>query len=79
MKYFRLIKANRPKNKVWVRVSKKVSKKAVVRNKLKRQVKEIIRTLDRDLSPYIISVLPAAKGVEFTKLKTDLVKTIKHH
>ena len=79
MNYFRIIRARHPKDKVWIRVSKKVSKRAVDRNKLKRQVREIIRPIDKDLSPYIISVSPSTKGVDFNTLKAHLLRTIDKH
>ena len=73
---FKIIKSKSDKKKVWIRVSKKVSKKAVVRNKLRRQVREIIRDYPKDLSSYIISVLPYAKDTEFKKLKVKLLKKL---
>lgn len=67
------------KDKLWIRVSKKVSKKAVIRNKLRRQVREIVRTEfpNRDMSDTIISVLPEAKDVPFAKLKENLLKRLR--
>ena len=52
MRYLSMYLAKKPKNKVWIRVSKKVSKKAVVRNKVKRRIREAIR--DLNLNPLLI-------------------------
>lgn len=75
-KYFKITKAKKPKDKVWIRISKKVSKKAVERNKLRRQVREMIKKSPRDLSMYIISVKPAAKDKSFKTLKSYLIREI---
>lgn len=73
---FRITKSKLDKEKVWIRVSKKVSKSAVVRNKLRRQVREIIKDFPKDLSSYIISVLPYAKTAKFKKLESSLLKKL---
>jgi len=60
-------------------VSSKVSKKAVVRNKIKRRLREIIRlNLSRIKSGYdfIIIASPFAKEVDFQNLKEDLEKAL---
>lgn len=73
-RYFRITVAEKPKDKIWVRVSKKVSKRAVDRNKLRRQVKEMLRELNIDYSQYVISVFPQALGKSYKALKKDLRK-----
>lgn len=59
-------------------VSKKVSPKAVVRNKLKRRTSEVIRlNLERFQSKdLIITILPQAVGKDFKELDTDLVEIL---
>lgn len=60
-------------------VSKKVSKLAVKRNKLKRRLKEIYR-LNRHILPIdtwlIIRAKPDASGVSFYELQTELIHLI---
>lgn len=74
---FKVITSKLNKDKVWIRVSKKVSKKAVDRNKLRRQIKEIVRNYPKDLSKYIISVMPLAKVADFKTLKKNLLNKLK--
>lgn len=59
-------------------VSKKLGN-AVVRNKLKRQVKDIIdkSKLHFKSKDYIIILKKSAVGTEYLKLKEDLVKLLK--
>ena len=65
------------KDKLWIRISKKVSKRAVDRNRLRRQVREIVReTTKLDLSPYIITVKKQALGQPYSLLKTELTKLL---
>lgn len=67
----------KPKDKLWIRVSKKVSKRAVDRNRLRRQVKNAVRELtDRDMSAWIISVLPEALGQPYSVLKREISKRL---
>jgi len=77
MRYFKLYKTSTEKDKLWIRVSKKVSKKAVVRNKIKRRVKSILRDYDIDLSRYVLSVLPSALELSFEQLKREIGKATK--
>jgi ribonuclease P protein component len=63
-----------------VMVSTKVSKIAPKRNKLKRQVKSIIKLeLDKFKSPVdlVVITLPSALGVQFEDLKKDLLGLLK--
>jgi ribonuclease P protein component len=56
-------------------VSSKVSKKAVVRNKIKRRLREIIRLNFSKIRPgydFIIVASPHAKEVDFHGLEQDL-------
>jgi ribonuclease P protein component len=56
-------------------VSSKVDKRAVVRNKLKRRMREIIRANYQKIKPsfdFIIIALPQSVKVSFEELKADL-------
>lgn len=77
MRYFKLFKTSDKKDKLWIRVSKRVSKKAVIRNKIKRRIKSILREYNIDLSKYILSVLPSALELSFEQLKREIGKTIR--
>ena len=76
MHLIKVYRTKRPKNKVWVRVSKKVSKKAVVRNQVKRRIRAVLSEVSKDLSPYVISALPGAEKITFTELKRTLLNHI---
>ena len=61
-------------------IGKKVGP-AVVRNRLRRRLKEILRSLsDEDLQPghYVISARPAAASASFQQLQEDLVQALHH-
>ncbi|MDD2757140.1 MAG: ribonuclease P protein component [Candidatus Pacebacteria bacterium] len=64
--------------KVGFIVSKKVSKKAVERNKIKRQLREVVKKTDlkRGLSIIIIA-LSSIKGVPYSEIESDIEKTLK--
>ena len=67
-------------NRFTVVVSSKVSKKAVVRNKIKRQVREVIKQellnfkIGKDV---IVLTLPAVVGQKFADIRENLVKEFK--
>ena len=65
--------------RVAVSVSKKVSKRAVVRNKIRRRVYVSVRDILSDIKPglYLIVVRPGAEKVKKEELKSDLVKLIR--
>ena len=61
-------------------VSTKVSKLAVMRNKIKRQIREIIKNeikLDGNTKDFIIIALPPIKDEDFTTIKKVLTQSIK--
>ncbi len=68
--------------KIGILVSKKVSKRAVIRNRLKRQVREIVRLLHRDgRIPVgyllVFSVKVEAKDQEYVILEADVHGVLK--
>ena len=64
--------------KVGFIVSKKVFKKAVERNRIKRQLREAVKSTDlkRGLSIIIIA-LPTIKDVPYVEIESDIKKTLK--
>lgn len=53
----------------------KASKKAVLRNKIKRQLREIIKALAENLKTgfdIVVTVLPAARDKEFSELEESI-------
>lgn len=68
--------------KIGFLVSKKVDKRAVVRNRLKRQVREVVRLLlkeDKIKAGFMIAfiVKPEAKAAEHQDLETDIIFLLK--
>lgn len=59
-------------------ISSKVSRKAVERNRLKRQVYNFLREIKEQLPPadYLIIALPAAAGLKKNELLAELFKTL---
>ncbi len=65
-------------NRYGIVISSKVSKKAVERNRLKRQIREIIHEFDKNLASgfdIVIVVFPAALNKEYGFIKSELEKT----
>jgi ribonuclease P protein component len=64
-----------PTTRFGISVSKKVSKKAVVRNLLKRQVKAALRQLLPQIAQgwsVVIGVRPSAQGCEYVEILREL-------
>lgn len=64
-----------PATKFGISVSQKVSKKAVIRNRLKRQVKGALRALFPQISPgwlVVISLSPASSGCNYYDFLREL-------
>jgi len=62
-------------------VSQKVAKKAVVRNKIKRRLREIIRKENEKIKPgwdIVLIALPGIEKEEFTSLKEQINYLIKN-
>lgn len=73
-------KNNLKNSRFAVVASTKVSKKAVVRNRLKRQVREIIKkNMTKDLTGFdvIVNILSKSIDQEFQELEKDLVGILK--
>jgi len=69
----------RARNHYGIIISTKVSKKAVERNRLKRQISQILKGLDKDLAPGLdlaVVVLPAILGQKFKAVKAELEKVL---
>ena len=67
-------------SKFGISISKKVSKKAVVRNRIKRQLKSAIRTYLKDIAPgwqVVIVVKPKAIKCNYEHFLRELGKLLK--
>ena len=70
---------NLDNNRYGIVISTKVSKKAVERNKLKRQFRAILRELDEKIIrgfDLVIIVSPTAKNQEYELIKSEVKKTL---
>ena len=76
--YLKVLKTEEPLTRIGFIVSKKVSLKAVERNKIKRRmrdsVKRILNTIENGLD-IIVTALPKIKKSEFEDIKEDITKT----
>lgn len=64
-------------NKYGIIVSLKVSKKATERNKIKRQIREIIYSRLEEIKPgheVVVIILPKIKEKKFIEIKDSLIK-----
>jgi ribonuclease P protein component len=64
-------------NRFGIVVSSKVSKKAVERNRLKRQIRQAIKEFDHELNKgldFIIMALPGLKNYDYEAIKNELEK-----
>jgi ribonuclease P protein component len=77
-KYFLIYKIENKEKKFSVNVSEKVSKLAVFRNKIKRQIYEIIRLNIEKILPgyYLIIVLPEIKNIKFKEIEYNLISLL---
>jgi ribonuclease P protein component len=76
--YFRIkyLQNGKPKNRITVVISAKVSKKAVVRNRLKRQIREIFRlNLDKIISGFdlVVTINQSAIGKDYHELEKSVI------
>ncbi|MBT3690143.1 ribonuclease P protein component [bacterium] len=76
----KVLKSDIEDNRFGIVISKKVSKKAIERNKLKRQIKEIIKLELKSLKnghSILILVSPRMIGKEYNEIKEILLKLFK--
>lgn len=69
------IQESKPPTRIGISISQKVSKKAVVRNRIKRQIRAILRQLLPRISPgwqLIIVVHPGAQACEYAQFLGEL-------
>lgn len=67
-------------NKFGIIVSNKISKKAVVRNRLKRQVRAILKTQNQSLKQgfdLVILTLPLITTADFPKIEQAIIENLK--
>ncbi|NEP47715.1 MAG: ribonuclease P protein component [Moorea sp. SIO3C2] len=70
---------NHPPSRLGISISQKVSKKAVVRNRIKRQIRAALRQLLPRLSPgwkLVVIVKPEARECEYAQLLRELEKLL---
>lgn len=71
---------NLTNNRFGIMAGLKVSKLAVERNKIKRRIRETIQAEKKNLKngfDIVITVLPAARGLDFKELKKSLLGNLK--
>jgi ribonuclease P protein component len=69
------IASSKPPTQIGISISQKVSKKAVVRNRIKRQIRAIFRQLLPKLSPgwqLVVVVRPGAHECEYAQILREL-------
>ncbi|MBU1146346.1 ribonuclease P protein component [Patescibacteria group bacterium] len=78
---FKVLKNNFSVSRFGIVVGTKISKLATVRNRAKRQIREIIQENLKKITPgydFVITVLPAALGKNYSELKKDVILGLKH-
>lgn len=65
--------------KIIISVSKKISKKAVIRNRIRRRIRPIVKEFKDKLKPasYFIVAKEGAEGIRAEELKAELIKLFK--
>ena len=66
-----------PELKIIISVSKKVSKKAVIRNTVKRRVRAVIKNLKLEPASYIFIAKPGAENLKGKTLENELTRIIR--
>jgi len=67
-------------NRFGVIVSKKISKKAIERNKIKKQIKDILRNEEKNLkkgNDFVIITLPEIKNKKYKEIQLEISKNFK--
>lgn len=78
---FKILENGRAVSRFGIVVGTKISKLATVRNRIKRQIREIIQEKIKKTAPgydIVISVLPAALGKNYDELKKNIVSGLGH-
>jgi len=60
-----------------ISVSKKVSKKAVIRNLIKRRIRPILKKFDLKPARYLLIANPGAEKIRGVELQSELEKVLK--
>ncbi len=66
------------KLKVIISVSKKVSKKAVVRNRIKRRVRAVLQSIKLEPATYMFIAKLGAENIKGERLKDELLRIIRN-
>lgn len=67
-------------NRFGIIVSSKISKKAVERNRIKKQIKSILRSEEKSLNKgwdYVVITLPLIKNKNFKEIQSEIIKILK--
>ena len=76
--FLKIVEKEAGPTKVGIIVSKKVSKKAVERNKVKRRIREIVRKIEfKQGFDIIIITHPSAKDLSFEEIKEQIINLFK--
>ncbi|MDD4358411.1 MAG: ribonuclease P protein component [Candidatus Pacebacteria bacterium] len=76
--FLKILENDKEKTRIGIVISKKVSKKAVERNKIKRRIREIVRKMDFCKGFDIIVVAyPNAKEKDFEGIKQEIIYLFK--
>jgi ribonuclease P protein component len=74
--FLKILKTEKDYSRIGLSVSKKISNKAVVRNKVKRRLREAVRTelKKNNITGYdmVIVALPGIKKASYPEIKTDV-------
>jgi len=65
------------KTRFIISVSKKVSKKAVVRNTVKRRVRPILRKINPKPALYLLIAKPGSENIKGKELEEELIRLIR--
>ncbi|MFA5128941.1 MAG: ribonuclease P protein component [Patescibacteria group bacterium] len=78
---FKLLENSLTVSRFGIVIGTKISKLATVRNRTKRQIREIIREKIKKIAPgydLVITVLPATLGKTYDELKKDVISGLNH-
>ena len=77
---FKILKNNLDYNRYGIVINTKIDKRAVVRNKIRRRIKEIIRLNDKNFEKgfdVMFLVRESVKELEYSEIKEKLLKLFK--